>query len=207
MASEAEREVMALLLTTNAEVVSSVLRGAGRAGGYPVLAVIAATRSLSLIVDDVLHALVEQARAEGRTWQEIGDVLRVSRQAAFQRFGAGATESANEAGAVTPVTGAGEKALAALDHEVNGRSEDVRTTFDDRMLQICPVEMLSAAWSQAQAMAGDFHKFGRPAVRVVGGYTVVDVPMLFDQGEMKGRVALNADGQISGFFILTPETP
>jgi hypothetical protein len=34
-----------------------------------------------------LRLSVEQARAAGRTWQELGDVLGVSRQAAFQRFG------------------------------------------------------------------------------------------------------------------------
>jgi hypothetical protein len=34
-----------------------------------------------------LRLSVERAREAGRTWQELGDVLGVSRQAAFQRFG------------------------------------------------------------------------------------------------------------------------
>jgi hypothetical protein len=39
-------------------------------------------------VDSALYDAVQEARAAGRTWQEIGDVLGVSRQAAQQRFGA-----------------------------------------------------------------------------------------------------------------------
>src|SRR5262245_39825300 len=35
----------------------------------------------------LMAAAVQQARDGGRTWQEIGDVLGVSRQAAFQRYG------------------------------------------------------------------------------------------------------------------------
>lgn len=34
-----------------------------------------------------LHDAVRRALDEGATWSEIGDVLGVSRQAAFQRFG------------------------------------------------------------------------------------------------------------------------
>jgi hypothetical protein len=34
-----------------------------------------------------LHDAVRAARDDGATWSDIGDVLGVSRQAAFQRFG------------------------------------------------------------------------------------------------------------------------
>jgi hypothetical protein len=78
---------MGSVLTTNAELVSRVLQGAGAADGASVMAAVAATRTLNLIVNDILHALVRQARAEGHTWAEIGEVLHVTRQAAFQRFG------------------------------------------------------------------------------------------------------------------------
>ena len=35
----------------------------------------------------LMAAAVQQAREAGRTWQEIGEVLGVSRQAVFQRYG------------------------------------------------------------------------------------------------------------------------
>jgi hypothetical protein len=82
------RDAMGLALTTNAELVSRVLHGAGRADGASVMAAVSATRTLDVILNDILRALVRQARAEGRTWAEIGEVLQVTRQAAFQRFGA-----------------------------------------------------------------------------------------------------------------------
>lgn len=34
----------------------------------------------------LLRAAVDRARAEGHTWQEIGEVVGTTRQAAFQRF-------------------------------------------------------------------------------------------------------------------------
>ena len=73
---------------------------------------IAATRSLDMIVEDTLRALVDQARAAGHTWAEIGELLHVSRQAAFQRFGAGRRATAEE-GVAVPVEGAVETAVPA----------------------------------------------------------------------------------------------
>lgn len=55
------------------------------------MAALRAARSLDSVVDDVLRSLVQQARDEGRTWAEIGEVFGTSRQAAFQRFGTGGT--------------------------------------------------------------------------------------------------------------------
>lgn len=48
---------------------------------------VTSARHLACAVDGVLRATVQRARAAGRTWQEIGDLLGTSRQAAFQRFG------------------------------------------------------------------------------------------------------------------------
>ena len=88
MTNSGARDAMGLALTTNAELVSRVLHGAGGADGASVMAAVSATRTLDVILNDILRALVRQARAEGRTWAEIGEVLQVTRQAAFQRFGA-----------------------------------------------------------------------------------------------------------------------
>src|ERR1700753_1018951 len=66
-----DREVMAMLLSTNVQLVNDVLRSDGDASGQ-VMRAIAATRSLDLIVEDTLRALVEQARRTGHTWAEVG---------------------------------------------------------------------------------------------------------------------------------------
>jgi len=74
------------LLSANAELVVGVLRPEEGLPSAPVLAALTATRNLSRLVDDILHTLARQAREEGHTWAEIGDLLGTSRQAAFQRF-------------------------------------------------------------------------------------------------------------------------
>jgi hypothetical protein len=204
--SDAEREVMGLVLTTNAELVSGVLRGAPAGQEGSVMAAIAATRSLDLIVDDILHALVRQARSDGHTWAEVGEVLQVTRQAAFQRFGANAVERAPEDGVMTPIAGAQQKAVAVLEDWLNERWDDVRNEFDERMKQQAPAELLASVRVQAVQVGGEFVELGAPAVTVQVGYTVVNVPIAFAKGDATGRVVFNADGFVAGFFILPSES-
>ncbi|MGH3624269.1 MAG: hypothetical protein ACRDQ5_21195, partial [Sciscionella sp.] len=51
------------------------------------MAAVIAARDLARTVEEAMRAAVEDAREAGHTWQEIGNVLGTSRQAAFQRFG------------------------------------------------------------------------------------------------------------------------
>ena len=44
-------------------------------------------QDLDDLSEQVLRLCVQQSRDAGHTWQEIGDLLGVTRQAAFQRFG------------------------------------------------------------------------------------------------------------------------
>ncbi|MEV6275737.1 hypothetical protein [Nocardia sp. NPDC051832] len=81
-----ERATLGMLLSANADLVVEVLRPAAGDPKVPVLAALTATRNLSRLVDDILHTLARQAREEGHTWAELGDLLGTSRQAAFQRF-------------------------------------------------------------------------------------------------------------------------
>lgn len=54
---------------------------------------IGALRFVELAADQARRAVVAEARAAGTTWQEIGDALGVTRQAAEARFGGRATPS------------------------------------------------------------------------------------------------------------------
>ncbi|MBF6180777.1 hypothetical protein [Nocardia otitidiscaviarum] len=82
-----ERAVFAKLLSANAELVAEVLHPADGKPAASVIAALQAARSLDSVVDSVLRMLVQQARVEGHTWAEIGELFGTSRQAAFQRFG------------------------------------------------------------------------------------------------------------------------
>lgn len=192
-----------MMLATNVQLVADVLRADEQSEGQ-VMRAIAATRSLDMIVEDTLRALVEQARSAGHTWAEIGDVLHVSRQAAFQRFGGG-RPAPEEEGIATPVEDAVEHAVPVLQAFIDGRFEDARTTFDERMLKACSVELMADVREKARQQAGEVQALGTPALSVRDGYTVVDIPISLERADGVGRVVLDADRQVAGFFIRPAE--
>jgi hypothetical protein len=202
---QVDREVMAMMLATNAQLVADVLRADEDSRGQ-VMRAIAATRSLATIVEDTLHALVEQARAAGHTWAEVGDVLHVSRQAAFQRFGGGARLAGGEPGMVAvPVTGAAGRAVSVLQAFLDGRFDDTRASFGERMLKACSVELLADVREKVREAGGEVQAIGTPAVSVRDGYTVVDMPISLETAAGTGRVVLDADRQVAGFFVRRTE--
>ncbi len=202
--AEVDREVMAMMLTTNTQLVADVLRADDQPSDQTMRA-IAATRSLDTIVEDTLRALVAQARAAGHTWAEIGDVLHVSRQAAFQRFGGGRHPASEEDGISVPLEGADERAVPVLQAFLDGRYEDARATFDERMLDACSVELLADVREKARAEGGEVQALGTPIVSVRQGYTVVDIPVALERSDGIGRVVFDADGRVAGFFVLPAE--
>ena len=199
-----DREVMAMMLATNVELVAEVLRADEQSPGQ-VMRAIAATRSLDMIVEDTLHALVAQARVAGHTWAEIGDVLRVSRQAAFQRFGGGGSPNPEDAEIATPVEGAVEHAVPVLQAFLDGHFDDARSTFGERMLKACSLELLADVREKVRREAGEVQALGTPVVSVRDGYTVVDIPVALERADGFGRVVLDADRRVAGFFVRPAE--
>lgn len=191
-----------MLLSTNVQLVNDVLRSDGDASGQ-VMRAIAATRSLDLIVEDTLRALVEQARKTGHTWAEVGEVLHVSRQAAFQRFGGGPTPP-NGTGAVA-VKGAVERAVEVLQAFLDARFEDARAVFGERMLDVCSTELMADVREKVHHEGGEVQALGTPAVSVRDGYTGVDIPIALERTDGIGRVVLDADRQVAGFFVRRAE--
>jgi hypothetical protein len=84
-------EVAARLGAKARELAARHPTGAGSAGpgSGPAgdLAAVGTAQELAALATEALRLTVDLARAGGRTWQELGDVLGVTRQAAFQRFG------------------------------------------------------------------------------------------------------------------------
>jgi hypothetical protein len=222
MTDAAEPEIVASRLAKSARQVVSLLRearsgagvggpspgaGTGPASG-PGLAAIRLARELRSLADGALRVTVDRARAAGHTWQEIGDALGTTRQAAFQRFGRPIDPRTGEQMSRAVLPGAGDRAIALFGDWVEGKYDDVAAAnFDPTMTAELPVDKIAAAWAQITGMVGTYQRMGEPFVRQLGDYTVVDVPMEFEASEMKGRVAYNADGQVSGLFILNPDAP
>jgi len=193
-----------MMLAANVQLVADVLRADAQPAGH-VMRAIAATRSLDMIVEDTLHALVDQARADGHTWAEIGDVLHASRQAAFQRFGGGARAGADDGVSALPVEGAVERAVPVLEAFLDGRFEDARSTFGERMLKAVSTELMADVREKVRRQGGEVQAIGTPVVSVRDGYTVVDIPVSLEREDGIGRVVLDADRQVAGFFVRPAE--
>ena len=199
-----DHDVMATLLVTNAELVADVLRADEHDAPGQVIRAIAATRSLDMIVEDTLRTLVERARAAGHTWAQLGELLHVSRQAAFQRFGGDRGPSAEE-GIAVPVEGAAEAAARVLQAFLDRRFGDTRATFGSRMLQACSVELLADVREKVRQFGGEVQALGTPIISVRDGYTGVDIPVALERADGIGRVVLDADREVVGFFVRPTE--
>ena len=186
------------------QLVASVLRADGNDAPGQAMRAIAATRSLDMIVEDTLRALVEQARTAGHTWAEIGELLRVSRQAAFQRFG-GDRRATAEDGIAVPVDGAVDAAVPVLQAFLDGRFDEARASFGQRMLHACSVELLADVREKVRQNGGEVHALGTPVVSVRDGYTGVDIPVALERADACGRVVLDPDRQVVGFFVRPAE--
>jgi hypothetical protein len=168
--------------------------------GTPLNAV-AVARELSAAVSGTLRAAVDRARSAGHSWSEIGDVLGTTRQAAFQRFGRPVDPRTGRPMAQALLPDAADRAIAAVAHLVDGRWEDVRRDFDETMLDRVDADRIASAWAQAVGMVGRFEHMGEPFAHQAGDYTVVDVPLHCEAGELAGQVSYDQNGKIAGLFI------
>jgi hypothetical protein len=197
---DVEREVLRLMLRTNAELLVDRLGHGPTAAEGSAIAALAAATSLGSVLDDVVVTLVREARSQANSWAAIGYALQVSRQAAFQRFASRIGES-TEMGNETLID-APTRALEALRQFLAGEFEDLQAAFDQRMKEACPVSLLDSVHSKLTAELGQVLDLGDPSVTSRSGYSVVDIPITYEKGRRKGRVAFDPDARIAGFFVL-----
>ncbi len=166
------------------------------------LGAVAVIRSLARVVEDGLREAVQAARQAGHTWAEIGDLLGTTRQAAFQRFGRPIDPRTGAPMADTILPGAAGRAASLLADVAEQRWEQARAGFDQRMSEALSAQRLAAAWAQVIGTAGSYEGMGEPVAHQAGDYTVVDVPLRFEAGELTGRVSFSGTGQVAGLFFL-----
>jgi hypothetical protein len=167
-------------------------------------------QGVEILGGQVLRLSVQQARDAGHTWQEIGDLLGVTRQAAFQRFGKPVDPRTGEPMDKTVLmTDAAERAVSIFTDVLEDRMDLARPFFNAEVLAAFTDEIRGSALATVAGMVGAFEGFGaaEPFVRRIGDHTVVDFPLRYEAGDMKGRVAFDADEKVAGLFILAPETP
>ena len=174
------------------------------------LGLVRVARDLRDLADVLVARCVDQSRDAGHTWQEIGDLLGVTRQAAFQRFGK----------PIDPRTGApmdkiihmadpAARATEIVQDVIEGRMDEARPSFNEQVLAAFTDEVREAGLATVAGLVGAFEGFGTddPFVRRIGDHTVVDLPLRYEAGDMKARVAFDADEKVAGLVIIPAETP
>ncbi|MFF4500082.1 DUF3887 domain-containing protein [Streptomyces sp. NPDC001401] len=162
------------------------------------------------LAEQVLKLCVQQCRDAGHTWQEVGDLLGVTRQAAFQRFGKPIDPRTGEPMDKTVrMSDAAERARTIVTAVLEGRMDEARQSFNTQVLEAFTDEVRGNGLATVTGLVGEFEGFGEgePFVRRIGDHTVVDIPLQYEAGDMKARVAFDTDEKVAGIFILAPETP
>ncbi|GAB11477.1 hypothetical protein GOARA_073_00090 [Gordonia araii NBRC 100433] len=156
--------------------------------------------------EHLLGEAARAARAAGCTWQDVGDVVGTTRQAAFQRFGKPIDPRTGAPMAVTALPDATQKANSLFSlfpaHDWAG----IFSTFTPPVAARLPQDSLPDIWAHVVAQFGELESIGDEAyVRTQGIHTVVDLPIEFEAGAMVGRVSYDQQGLVAGLFFLNPE--
>ncbi len=191
------RARVALVLDQNLSVVNAALRR--EAGAASPMSALLSARTAAEAIEQATRLIVEQARAAGSTWQEIGELLAITRQAAQQRFGQATPEADTALLALRAAEVVSQVDAAAWN--------DVTADWDDVMRAQLGAQRLGEAWRQIVASAGPLQTIGQSSVTRKGPYRIADVPLIFEHGPMKARVVFNHEQKISGLFVLLPDAP
>ena len=194
-----------------AEQATALNAGSGSPLAPPdYLELVRRARDADALAGQALTLCVQQCRDAGHTWQEIGNLLGVTRQAAFQRFGKPIDPRTGEPMDKTVyMTDAAERAVAVLTDVLEDRMDAARATFNAQVLELFTDKVRGDALATVAGLVGAFEGFGDgdPFIRRIGDHTVVDIPLRYEAGDMKGRVAFDTDEKVAGLHILPPDAP
>lgn len=175
-----------------------------RAGENP-LDLVRDAREIQSGADGLMAAAVQQARAAGRTWQDIGDALGVTRQAAFQKYGKPIDPRSGGVMNSSPLPQATELARAVIDDHARGRWADITARFDDTMRGGLTADGLAEAWAYLAGLAGAYESHGDTEAVRAGDFTITNTPLNFEAGDFLARITFRDDQSIAGLYILNAD--
>jgi hypothetical protein len=169
------------------------------------LELVCAAREVQARAEELMAAAVQQARQAGRTWQEVGDVLGVSRQAAFQRYGKPIDPRTGGLMNTTALPGVDELARTVIDDLAHSRWADVSARFDATMRDRLTDEGLAEAWAHIVGLAGAYEGHGDTDAVRAGDFTTTNTSLNFEAGDFVARITFRDDETLAGLYILNPD--
>ncbi|WP_024449318.1 DUF3887 domain-containing protein [Mycolicibacterium iranicum] len=174
-------------------------------GEHDPLDLVRAAREVQDQSEALMAAAVRQARDAGRTWQQIGDVLGVTRQAVFQRYGKPIDPRTGEVMNTKAIPEASELARTVIDALAHGRWSDVADRFDETMRDRLTEQGLAEAWAYLAGLAGAYEGHGDTEVVRAADFTTTNTLLNFEAGDFVARITFRDDRTIAGLYLLNPD--
>ena len=118
---------------------------------------------------------------------------------AFSLFGCGKNTVKETAAQQINYT---ERTFTIVDKLVNNKITDFYSYFDENMKKQVSLADVQQIWASLITDYGAFDYYKTDiTLNTKDGYQIIDVPVIFKNGSVTLRFALNTKGEISGFFI------
>lgn len=165
-----------------------------------------------------LEESVAVARARGVSWQEIGNVFDITRQAAFKRFDNKATATFGENVAGSPIIDLISRTEEIFEHLSRGDYASVKSLMTFTCSRALPKKKIMGVWVQVVADSGAFESCSNTTVQTADGTNVLaqklnqylaggligQTQINHEAGKWVGRVAYNGAGKVTGILIVHP---
>lgn len=160
-----------------------------------------------------LQQAVTDARAQGRTWADIGKELEMSRQAAFKRFGKPVDPENGEHITPRSVRGLQERTEKVFTLIAGGSYDDLGLLMNAQTAQELPAPPIADTWRSALSEVGALQCCSDSGLELPGGApldedeqiigTVIGTTTLeCEAGQLRGRVAFDERSQVVGLLIV-----
>lgn len=163
-----------------------------------------------------LGSAVATARAQGVTWQQVADVLGVSRQAAFKRFGHAVDPATGEQLVPAPTADVAALAEQVFGHVAAGQAQWVRERMTQAAARGLTRRVIKQVWAEVLASYGQLERI-EASGHSIDGEPLADGPvplpavgrlvLHLEAGECWAHVLVNRDGRISGMVVRPAGAP
>jgi len=158
--------------------------------------------ALNRLTDRALHAIVQDARTAGFTWQQIGDITGTSRQGAFQRFGS-EPGKAPDLLRIEPLPDAVPLAASMFAAFMADDRATILPHMTKSMAAALTPRRLAELRQQLIGELGNLEStvVDAAAITMLGDLTVVTAPLRFQRGLAHGRISFTPESAVLGLWI------